>query len=237
MGEFIPESKRAGDTGVTASIEKDGMHYEILVDSEKAFKYKKGEIKDINEVLKVDGIFKDVRTGERASSLKENFGTTDPNEIADVIIKKGKIQLTTDYRNKLVEEKKNEIISRIISEGIDPRTNTQIPRARIENAFEKAKIKIDPFKNINEQLPLIVEALKEFTPISFEKKKLKLTAPPNQVAKIYSPVNKYGSVIREDYLNDGSLVMEVEIPAGNYDEFINEINKTTHGDIKIEKVN
>lgn len=42
---------------------------------------------------------------------------------------------------------------------------------------------------------------------------------------------------QENWLNDGSFTAIVEIPAGLYEEFLDKINKVTHGGSEIKEVN
>ncbi|MGK0209638.1 MAG: ribosome maturation protein Sdo1, partial [Patescibacteria group bacterium] len=81
----------------TARTKKEGKHYEILVDEEEAFKYKRGE-GNINSAVLTDAIFHNLKSGEHASTadLEKNFGTSDPTEVAEKIIKNGEIVRTTE---------------------------------------------------------------------------------------------------------------------------------------------
>jgi len=68
-----------------ARISKKGKTYEILVDCEKAIKYKSGVITDINEVLVTNDIYSDAKKGLKHSEqdLEDAFGTVDALKIAD----------------------------------------------------------------------------------------------------------------------------------------------------------
>jgi ribosome maturation protein SDO1 len=59
--------------------------------------------------------------------MHKAFGTTDPLKIADLILKKGTLQLTTDQRRKMVEDKKRQIIDFISRQAVDPKTNLPHP--------------------------------------------------------------------------------------------------------------
>jgi len=62
------------------------------------------------------------------------------------IIEDGDVQLTTEQRKHFLQKKRNEIITMISKNAIDPQAKTPHPPQRIENAMEQAKIHIDPFK-------------------------------------------------------------------------------------------
>src|SRR3989338_81027 len=98
------------DKAVIAKLKKGENHFEILVDCEKAMDFKKGKEILLDDVLATDNIFRDVKKGEHASDLEKFFGTDDKRKIAEKIIREGEIQLTTEYKNKLREEKRRRII-------------------------------------------------------------------------------------------------------------------------------
>jgi ribosome maturation protein SDO1 len=107
----------------------------------------------ISEVIATDTIFTDAGKGSKASEeiLKEVFGTVDSLKVAEIILKKGDLQLTTDQRKQMVEEKRNQITAFISRECIDPKTNLPHPPQRIENAMGEIHFSIDPQKGVEEQ--------------------------------------------------------------------------------------
>src|SRR3989338_3679230 len=99
-----------------ASIEKlktHGQNFEILVDSNAALAFKGGSGIDIRTVLAAQKIFSDAKKGLEASenTMKSTFETDDPLEVAKIIIQKGDIPLTKEYRENLKETKKRQIIN------------------------------------------------------------------------------------------------------------------------------
>src|SRR4030043_1471426 len=93
-----------------ARITKDTEHFEILVKPQKALDYRMGKIAGITEVLAAETIFSDANKGTRTSeeNLRKAFGTTDQLKIAETILKTGTLQLTTEQRRKMVEEKRKQ---------------------------------------------------------------------------------------------------------------------------------
>ena len=221
------------DDAVIAKLKKDGHEFEILADCELAMKIKHGEDVPMREVLAVENIFKDARKGEVAPNLKEVFGTENIEQIAKEIIEKGEVHLTADYRKKLVEEKTNKIINFIIKNAMDPRTKKPIPQTRVELALEQGNVHVDPFKKLNEQIDEIVEKLRPILPISFEKKKFDILIPATFASKAYGILKKYGKTLSEEWTSTGALKAKIEMAAGNSEEFIDKLNKLTHGDVQI----
>ena len=79
------------------------------------FDFKTGARKDLANVLMADEVFKDANKGERqtGAALKKAFGTDNVEEIAKIIFRDGELQLTTDQRRKMLEEKKAKVIALI----------------------------------------------------------------------------------------------------------------------------
>lgn len=223
------------EDAVIAKLIKNGHKFEILVDCELAMKLKQGEKVNMRDLLAVDNVFKDARKGELASNLYDVFKTNNIEEIAKEIILKGEVPLTTEYKHKLIEEKRKKIIGLICQNAIDPRTKYPIPPQRIENAMEQAKVHIDPFKPAEEQMKEIVDKLRPILPISFEAKKFTVIIPAQYAASAYGLLKRYGKLVSENWLGNGSLQAELEMPAGVSAEFIDKINKATHGEVQIEE--
>lgn len=225
------------DKAVIARIKKGENVFEILVDCEKALDFKKGKINDLDDVLATDDIFKDVKKGEKASNLQGVFGTEDSRKIAEIIIKEGDVQLTSDYKKKLREEKKRRIISLIVRGCINPDTNTPHPPQRIESAIEEAKVKIDEFKPAEEQVNGIIDKLRVILPIKYEVREIAIKIPGAYAGKSFTILKQYGKVMKEEWQNDGSLVAVVEIPAGLQEEFFDKLNSLAKGEVESKILN
>ncbi len=225
------------DKAVIARYKSKDHVFEILVDGILAMDYKHGKEVNIRDILAVEEIFKDAKKGEKASeeAIKKVFGTEDVLQVASEIIKHGEVQLTTEYRRKLTEEIRKRIINYISKNAMDARTKTPIPAQRIENAMEQARVHIDPFKPEEKQIEEIINKLRPYIPISFEKKKLVIRIPPEYSGKAYGILKEFG-INGEEWLNDGSLQAKATLPAGLVSEFYDKINHITHGNAEIKEV-
>ncbi len=217
-----------------ARIKKGGETFEIDVDPDLALRFKRGEAVDIHDVLKAPTVFKDTQKGLAASTLlmKELFGTDDSYEVAAKIIKEGEIQLTSEYRERLREERRQKIMTMIHRYGIDPRTHAPHPLTRIQAALEQGKIKIDEHKNAEDQVKAIVDALKPILPIVFAKKEILIKIPAQFASKSIGIVKSVATILRESWGTDGSWQATIEIPGGLEAEFYDKINKATKGNVE-----
>lgn len=225
------------DKAVIARYEKFGKKFEILVDPEKAVDLKSGKEIPLENILAVQEVFEDAKKGLRASKedLKKVFGSEDINTISKTIIKFGEIQITAEQRRKMLEEKRKSIASIIARESINPQTNTPHTIERILNAMELAKVQIDIYKSAEEQIENVVAAIQKIVPLRFEKTELQIKIPPAYAGKCYGTIKNLGKVKNEQWLNDGSLVCVIEIPAGLKVEVFDKLNKLTNGEAIINE--
>lgn len=221
------------EDSVIARLKTQGKRFEVLVDCDKALLLKQGTDVDMADVLASEMIFADSKKGEKASDseLKDIFETDDYAEIAKQIIKKGEIQLTAEHRKSMLDEKRKKIMTAIQQNGVDPQTHIPHPMTRIENAFEQANIKIDEFKDEKLQVQEIVKKLLSILPIKFEKKEIQLTISAEFASKSHHVIASFGQKLREEWQNDGSLVVVLEIPGGLEQELYEKINAVCHGNV------
>jgi len=216
---------------VIAWITIKGQKFEILVRPEEAFRYREGEKIDLDDVLWTDTIYRDVRKGLRASpeSLKKAFGTDDVRKIAEKILREGEIQLTEEQRRRMLEAKRRKIIAYIARNAIDPKTGKPIPESRIEAAMEELRIGVDLYKPAEAQAVEIVKKLARVMPIRLARAVVQARIPPEYSGRIYRELTRLGEVKKADWLSDGSLLIELEIPAGAQVDVVNTLQKLTRG--------
>ena len=221
------------DKAIVARYEKGGQRFEILVDPDLAWKLKKGEDVDLDDMLATFEVFRDVRKGERApeSDVRKVFGTTDIYEIARKIVKEGEVHLTTEQRRRLYEETRQKIANIIAKRAIDPRTGAPHTVQRILAAMDQAKVHVDIFKSPEEQVQSVVDAIRRIIPIRIENKKLELIIPAQYASRAYGKLHSY-RIIRENWQSDGSLHVVIEVPAGILEDVLHEFANLTHGDIQ-----
>lgn len=221
------------DDAVIARLKKGNEEFEILVDPYAAADFIEGKEVDILENLAINAVFHDAKKGLRApeESLNRAFGTTDIIEISKQIILKGSIQLTTEQRRKIQENKKKRIIDTIARNAMDPKTKAPHPRQRIELAMEQAGVHIDPFKPVSEQIKTVIEALRPILPISMEQVRISIKIPAEYIGKAYGIIRNFGTIEREDWQSDGSWIGIVKIAPGLQNEFYDKINDVTKGNV------
>ena len=221
---------------VIARIELGGHRFEILVNPDLAFKYKNGEKVNWDDLLVSDTVYRDARKGLKASpeSVRKTFGTEDIKKIADIIIKQGELQLTAAQRRQLLEAKKRQIINYIAKNAIDPKTKLPIPVKRIENLFDELRISVDLNKSAEAQAVEAVKRIARVIPIKLARAIIRVVIPPEFSGRAYSELSRLGELKKTDWRNDGSLVAEIEIPAGAQNDVINEVNRLTKGRAQVQ---
>lgn len=222
-----------------ARLKKGSDVFEIVINPNKAIEFKQGKA-DINDVLVYPKIFSDAKKGMLASEHKMNdlFKTSDPIQVATIILKTGEMRLTSEQKNKLAEEKRKRVIDIIHRNSIDPKTNAPHPITRIEAAMNEAKIKIDEFRSPDSQVQEILKKLRVIIPIKFVVKELDVVIPTIYANKTYPQIKSFGRLLKDEWGSDGSWHGIIEIPGGIENDFYDRVNSMTHGDnqVKVIKV-
>lgn len=226
------------DKAVIARLKTGGETFEILVDSDLALEYKKGKSISLHDMLASEEVFKDAKAGKKASEehMKSLLGTIDLREAVDKIIHKGEIQLTTEQRRVMLEEKRKQIVTLIARNSLNPQTGAPNPPARIEAALEEARFQVDMSKGAEEQVEAAVKAIRPLLPIRFETLNIAIKIPAVYTGNAYRVVREIGTVKKEEWSGAGDLICMLEIPAGIQDEVYNKLNSLTHGEVKVKVI-
>ena len=219
------------DKYTLAKLSVGGDHFEILVKPDPALDFKLGRQSEISKVLVADQIFTDSNKGQRASEekLKKAFGTDDVYKIAEAILHRGELQLTTDQRRELVEVKRKQIVNFIVRNCIDPRTKAPHPPLRIEQALGQIRLIIDPFKSVEEQAREAIDSLRPILPLRIENLRIAVKIPAECAPRAIGAAKEFGTLSNEEWQTDGSWVAIVEMPAGLHTNFLDRIGKITQG--------
>ena len=182
----------------------EGEKFEILVKPDPALDYKLGKKKDISAVLISDEIYTDFGKGTKPSmeKLLAAFKTEDKTEIAQIMFEKGDLNLTTDQRRKMVDQKRKQIVEFIAKTYVDPRTHLPHPPLRIELALKDGRVSIDPQKNVEEQVNEIVDKLRSIIALKSENLQLDITIPAQYASQSYSVLKSVGSLKKEEWQNN-----------------------------------
>ncbi|MBS3111100.1 ribosome assembly factor SBDS [Candidatus Woesearchaeota archaeon] len=220
---------------VIARITSHGHHFEVLVDSENALAVRQGREMGMHDVLAVMEVFTDSRKGLEASpkAMEEAFGTTDAQEVALAIIKKGDIQLTQEHRQRIREQKMRQLINLLHINAVDAKTHLPHPMQRIEAALAEAKFHLDENKPVEAQLHDAIDRLRPIMPIRFEVKEMNVKISPQYTGKAYGVLKKFGPLLREEWQNNGYLHAVVEIPGGLETDFYEQLNAVCHGEVEV----
>ena len=211
--------------------------FELLVKPDQALEYKLGKRSDLSSVLISDEIYSDANKGSRVGSdkLNKHFKTTNTNEIIKQILSRGELNLTTDQRRKMVEEKRKQIIQYINKNYVDPKTKLPHPIQRIENALENVRVVIDPFKKAEDQIKTVVDSLRKILPLASEMLQLNIIIPRSFASNSINFIKSSGSLISEQWLSDGSLKVKIEINAGIRGNFLDRLGSLTKGSAQVKE--
>ena len=214
------------DDAVIARLERGGSRYEILVDPELAQQWKKnpGSV-NMEDVLAVEEIWSDSRQGDRPneSDLVKSFETNDTLECAAKILEKGSIQLTTQQRKEMTEEKRKKIINAIATTATDPKTKSPHPRTRIENALTESRFSVDPFLSVERQVEDAIKVLRPLIPLQFVMAKIAFRIPGSDYGGALGVLRDL--VEKEEWLSNGDWACVVSCPGGMRHDLIEQVMK------------
>ncbi|ADL58666.1 MULTISPECIES: ribosome assembly factor SBDS [Methanothermobacter] len=223
------------EDAVIARLESHGERFEILVDPDLAAEFRREDSEvSVEDVLAVQEVFRDARKGDKASeeAMRKVFETADPLEVTPIILQRGTIQLTAEQRRQMIEDKRKKIISKIAREAINPQNGLPHPPKRIEKAMEEARVHVDPFKTVDEQVNIVLKAIRTKIPIKFEKVTVAIKIPGDRAGPAYGVISNFGKIKNEEWQSDGSWIAVVEIPGGLQDSFYQKINELTGGNVE-----
>ncbi len=215
----------------------EGDKFELLVKPDPALDYKLGKRTDISNILVAEEIFSDANKGSRASGekLMKHFRTTDTIEVAKQIMSRGELNLNTEQRRRMVEEKRKQIVQYINRSFVDPKTHLPHPVIRIEAAMDEARVTIDPFKRSEDQAKAVVDELRKILPLKSETLKLIVRIPPQYASQSYSVIKTAGDLKNEEWLSDGSLRVVLEMNASMRGTFIDRLGSVTKGSAEVKE--
>ena len=216
----------------------EGEKFEILVKPDPALDYKLGKKKDISAVLVSEDIYTDSGKGTKPTNEKllKAFKTEDLTEIAQIILQKGDLNLTTDQRRKMIDEKKKRVVEYIAKTYVDPKTHLPHPPLRIEQAMKDARVSVDPQKSVDEQVKDIVENLRSIIALKSENLQLEIIVPAQYASQSYSVLKSIGTLKKEEWQNNGSLKAILEIPAAARPNVIDRLGSITKGSASVEVI-
>ena len=209
--------------------------FEILVKPDPALEYKLGKNIDISNIMISDEIYSDANKGTRISTekLMKHFKTTDQFEIAKQIMAKGDLNMNTDQRRKMIEEKKKQIVQYINKNFVDPKTHMPHPISRINAVLDEARLAIDPFKRLDDQIKNIIDPLRKILPLKSEILELNVTVPSQFSGQSFSVFKSIGDIKSEQWLSDGSLQVVLSINAGMKSSILDRIGTATKGSAQV----
>ena len=219
------------EDAVIARYETGGNRFEILIDPKAAQSYSEGDEIDWEDAIAADGIWSDSAKGERApdSIVNNTFETTDLIDIYKKILAEGTIQLTSQQRKEMVEQKRKRIVAHIVANAMNPQTGGPHPPQRIENAIDEVRYSVDPMETMNKQVEKIIKLIKTLIPISFEKIRVAVKIQAIYVGKCYGQITSLSKIESEEYQKDGSWIGMLEMSATSFAKLEDALGSLTKG--------
>jgi ribosome maturation protein SDO1 len=160
-------------------INKGGKRFEIACYRNKVVDYRQGLEQDLSEVLQTDRIFTNVSKGEfcKAADLQEVFGTRNEEEIVELILQTGQVQVSDKERNQQLEKTSAQVAEWISKNCVHPGSDRPYTISQIRHAMSQAKFSVHPTKPLKRQYLDCVKLLQDIIPIQRAKMELLLVIP------------------------------------------------------------
>ncbi|KAJ4459365.1 putative rRNA metabolism protein; SBDS family [Paratrimastix pyriformis] len=234
-GGFVlmqPRGKLTGHHQICL-LRKGRERFELVCNPGTVGRFRDGEIQ-IDAVLISDVIFKNYSKTERATDVQihEAFGDMPLPEILREILLRGEIELTTAERRVLVDEKRRQILTHIHKYYTDQQ-GLPHPITRLESALEGVRFIIDPFVPAERQALDLVELFKGTLILKKSEMEGSLSIPHAFLGAAQGIIRKWAEIKREQYTAE-ACVMEVGIIPGNYESFMSDLQRVTHGEHTFE---
>lgn len=227
------------DTSDAITVQYRGdKQFEILVEPDLAKEAKmEGEDHDIQRMMFVQEIFTDAGEGEKASvdELEEEFGTKQVMEAAEEIFEKGDMQLTTDQKAEIREDKWKQLINMIARRVQNPRTGNPHPPDRVENALEEAGFNVQWDSDLEEEFEDAIDELRPIIPVSLDEKTVAIRIPVDNTGKAYDKLQQSAEIEEEQWGNE-YFTAKVTLPAGVLKELREELQGITSGQMEMKEV-
>ncbi len=253
--EIIVDPRKALDFHKGKAKESDAIILsDVFIDAQKG---EKASIDDLKRIVTRAAIeeFEEKEnrklTKDELEKLKRNINELEEEELkeyaAKYILKKGELKLPKELRDELISKKEKQIVSYIQKYAINPSTKAPYTPQKIKEALgtlfsglkvgdKKIRIMLDPLREIDEELPIIIDALKNIIPIRLEIIVTRIHIPPQFSGIAYGYLAKFGNIVKSNWLNDGSLEAVVEVPGGEFLQFHRKLLDLTRGTLKLDVI-
>ena len=148
--------------------------------------------KNVDEVLQIARVYKDVEKGEYAKSkdLEKAFGTSDQETICLEILSKGELQLSEKERNAGQDALMKEICTIIADKCINPQSKRPVTVGIVEKALAELHFNVSLSKPAKKQALEAIKLLEGKYPIERAPMRLKLSVPSSSKSEVLEKITK-----------------------------------------------
>lgn len=212
-------------------LKKGKKTYEVIVQEGMVQKFRDGAVKQLDEVVATPVVFLNASKGTKASAeqLKDAFDTDDVDAVLRVVLQKGEAQESAGERKEKLDAKRQEILTCIQKNYVSP-DGRPLPLARIENALEQIKPRIDVDVDAQRQVTAMYAKLSGVMPMKKGASGLEgtVSVPTKLAGSVSSTIRKHATVHRETYGSQAKF--DIEIHA--YDLLMKDLARVTKGEFE-----
>ena len=223
----------------TLTFKKNGETVKILISSYDDYNsYKEGKL-SIDKVLLEDQIFSD-NSGDVCSDevIEKVTGTSNRAEACMYILDNGDIKMTVALRNRLIEEKKEQVFSIILQNYVDSRTKAPVNKQQLEAAIKQSnaeKVFAELNRDANYITKELVEKIYRHYPIRSEILEVIVGVGLAFTGNIQKTIiSKYSMSPSRENWGSRYYTFITPIRPKQFDEVAADLNKLTKGEFTLE---
>lgn len=221
----------------TVRMNRGGRRFEIACYRNKVVNYRQGLETDLSEVLQTDRIFTNVSKGEfaKTSDLEQVFHTQNEQEIAQLILEKGDLQVSDLERSQQIENTLREVATWVANNCVSRESQRPFTVPQIRHAMKQAEFAPHPTRSVKRQYLDCYKLLqeKDILPIERAKMKLLLAYPVSQEAFILNQLDKLQIVPMEETAKDNDEAQTTVLVDPSLYRDLDEICKNAKGRLEI----
>ncbi|PRT53264.1 Ribosome maturation protein SDO1 [Wickerhamiella sorbophila] len=195
-------------------MRKGKRRYEVVCYRNKVQDWRRGVEKDIDEVLQIPQVFVNAAKGEVAngSDLKEDFGTSDVNEVVLEILNKGELQVGSKERQLQQEQVQATVLEEVARKCVNPRNNYPYTVSIIQKLLQELDFKFSSTKPAKgqalEAIKLLVE--RQVIPIARARMQIRVSDDAQHAKEYWEEVTELVDVESENWDTEWELVGKID---------------------------
>ena len=189
---------------------------ELMTYPGTVMQYRDGKIKKLSQVIINEVLFKNVSRGDRMkdSEVTALFPNMVNQEILELIVKMGELQVSAHERKEIIDNKRKELIQYIHKNYFDASNKLPLPIARIETALQNIKYVVDMNQSVNSQALELKSKLAGILTLKRHEYDATVIIPSHYITESSTIIHQFCTVRKRRLDEDGNSVFDIGVAMG-----------------------